>query len=316
MGLTILGALAPVFGLILLGAGLGRIDFLGDRAFQVFNRFVIGVTLPVLTFRTLAKTDAADLLMPVMIGAVVGGALAIYALGYLIERLYGRSMAEANIAGLAGCFSNTGFVGLPIALLAFGPASLGPVAVTMALYSAVIFTVGVLLSELAEHREGGLVGGLRRAGGAVVRSPLIVLAAVGVVWSLLGLPLEGPLDTFLETLAGATAPCALVAIGLFIALPRQAAAPGPVTRVILMKLVAHPLATALLLLVLPPIPPLWAAVAILMAAMPCGASSFVLAGRAGEWAMSRSAWAVTLTAAFAALSLIPVLWLLSREFGL
>lgn len=310
MGLIILGALAPVFGLILLGVVLGRMKFLGDRAFEVFNRFVINVTLPVLTFRTLATTAASDLLMPVMIAAVVGGAFIIYALGFVVERLYGRSMVEANIAGLAGCFSNTGFVGLPIALLAFGPQSLGPVAVTMALYSAVIFTVGVLLSEVSTHQDGGFRGALGRAGIAIVRSPLIVLSVTGVAWSLIGLPLDGPLDTFLKTLADATAPCALVAVGLFMALPRKSAAPGPITRVVLMKLIAHPTATALLLLVLPPIPPLWGAIAILMAGMPSGASSFVLAGRAGAWAMDVSAWAITLTTALAALSLIPILWLL------
>jgi len=310
MGLIIVGALAPVFGLILLGVVLGRMKFLGDRAFEVFNRFVINVTLPVLTFRTLATTEAADLLMPVMIAAIVGGAFIIYALGFAIERLYGRSMIEANIAGLAGCFSNTGFVGLPVALLAFGPQSLGPVAVAMALYSSIIFTAGVLLSEVSAHHDGGLAGALRRAGLAIVRSPLIVLSVLGIAWSLIGLPLSGPFDTFLETLAGATAPCALVAVGLFMALPRQSAAPGPIARVVLMKLVAHPAATALLLLILPPIPPLWAAIAILMAGMPSGASSFVLAGRAGAWAMDLSAWAITLTSALAALSLIPILWLL------
>jgi predicted permease len=127
---------------------------------------------------------------------------------------------------------------------------------------------------------------------------------------MIGLPLSGPFDTFLSTLAGATAPCALIAIGLFMALPRRHTAPGPVTRVVLLKLVGHPLATALLLLLLPPIPPLWGKIAVLMAAMPSGASGFVLAGRAGAWAMELSAWVITLSTALAALSLIPILWFL------
>lgn len=310
MGLNIFGALAPVFGLIILGVVLGKIDFLGNRAFEVLNRFVIAVTLPALTFRTLAKTDSAELLMPVMIAAVVGGALIVYALGYAIERFAGRNMGEANIAGLAACFSNTGFVGLPVALLAFGPESLGPVAVTMALYAALIFGIGVLISELAADRSGGIIKGLLRAGHAIRRSPLIVLSVGGVAWSLAKLPLTGALDTFLGTLAGATAPCALVAIGLFMAQPKVDTTLAPVIRVVLLKLVAHPLATAALILILPPLPPLWAAMAILMAAMPSGASSFVLAGRAGVWAMEVSAWAVTVTTAVAALTLIPILWLI------
>ena len=312
MILTILGVLAPVFGLIVLGVWLARIEFLDQQAFDVLNRFVISVTMPVLTFRTLARTNAHDLMMPVMIVAVVGGAFAVYALGYAIERLGGRSTGEANISGLAGCFSNVGFVGLPVALLTFGRVALGPVAVTMALYSAIVFSLGVLLSELAIHGDHGLATAFRRAGRAVTRSPLIVLAVAGVLWSLAGLPLSGPFDSFLAMLAGATAPCALVAIGLFMAMPRPRTAMAPVARVVLMKLVAHPLATAILVLMLPPIPKPWGMIAVLMAAMPSGASSFVLAGGAGPRAMELSAWAVTLSTALAAVSLIPMLWLVQH----
>ena len=63
-----------------------------------------------------------------------------------------------------------------------------------------------------------------------------------------------------------------------------------------------------ILWMLPPIPPLWAKVAILMAAMPSGASSFVLAGKGGRWAMELSAWAVMLTTTLASISLIGILW--------
>jgi predicted permease len=114
----------------------------------------------------------------------------------------------------------------------------------------------------------------------------------------------------LSTLAGATAPCALVAIGLFIALPRDSAAPGPIARVVVLKLLFHPLATAALLLLLPPLPPMWGKMAVLMAAMPSGATSFVLAGGAGRWAMELSAWTVMLTTCLAAATLLPILWLL------
>jgi malonate transporter and related proteins len=308
---TILGAMFPVFGLIGVGYGCGRTNLLRDHAFDVLNRFVILVTLPVLTFRTLVGLRATGAAAPLTVIAVLGGAFAVYAIGFAVERALGRTPAEANISGLAACFSNTGFIGLPIALMAFGPASLAPVAISMALYASVVFGVAIAVSEVAGARHDW-VAGLRRAGRALSRSPLIVLSALGVVWSALRLPMWAPLDTLLATLAAATAPCALVAIGLFIALPRTAAAPGPIARAVGLKLVLHPLATAGLALLLPHPSPLWAATAVLMAAMPAGASSFVLAGGAGRWAMELSAWAVTLTTALAGFTLVPTLWLLGR----
>jgi len=308
MAYMIVGALVPVFGLILIGFACGRFNVLGERAFEVLNRFVIVITLPVLTFRSIAKMEAADLAVMPMIGAVLGGAFFAYALGYSIERWFGRPAKDANIAGLSSSFSNVGFVGLPIALIAFGQDALGPVAVTMFLYSAVVFTVALLVGEVAANPDDGLVHGLRASGHAIVRSPLIMLALAGVAWAAFRLPLEGPLDVLLQTLASATAPCALTAIGLFISLPRSHAAPGPIGRVVSIKLAVQPAATALLVWLLPPMPPLWGAIAVLTAAMPCGATSFVLAGKAGRWAMELSAWSVTLTTTFATLTLIPVLW--------
>ncbi|NIJ18158.1 AEC family transporter [Sphingobium vermicomposti] len=312
MAITILGALVPVFGLIMLGYGCGRTNLLGDRAFEVLNRFVIGITLPVLTFRSIAQMDPGDLAMPSMFIAVTGGALLTYAIGFGIEKWLGRTSSDANIAGLCSCFSNTGFIGLPVALLTFGQGSVAPVAVAMLIYSAVIFTVSMVVSEIAANHGHGTMKGIRLAARAVSRNALILMAVMGVLWSILRLPLGGPLDVLLETLAQATAPCALTAIGIFIALPRQNAAPAPIGRSLVLKLGVHPLITAGFVMMLPPMPTLWAKTAILMAAMPCGASSFVLAGKAGRWAMELSAWAVTLTTTLASGSLIAVLWWLGN----
>lgn len=308
MILSIFGALAPVFGLIVLGYGCGRYNVLGDRAFEILNRFVITITLPILTFRSIAHMDPHDLAVPIMIGAVIFGALLTYAIGFAIERRLGRSGGEANIAGLCACFSNTGFIGLPIALLTFGPQVVAPVAVTMLIYSAIVFTVGTVMSEMTANHGGGATAGLKLAGRSITRSPLILLSILGVLWCTLRMPLTGPADVLLATLAQATAPCALTAIGIFMALPRQNVSPGPIARVVILKLAVHPLITAGVIYLLIPSPPLWGKIAILMAAMPSGASSFVLAGKAGRWAMELSAWTVTLTTTLAALSLIPILW--------
>lgn len=310
MALIILGALFPVFGLILLGYGCGRFDLLGNRAFEVLNRFVISITLPVLTFRSIAHMDASDLAQFPMMAAVVGGAVATYLIGFTIERCLGRNPSDANIAGLCACFSNTGFIGLPIALLTFGSETVAPVSVTMLLYSAVIFTIGVAMSEVTADPQAGLRTGLISALRSVIRNPLILLSTLGVLWCLLRLPLAGPPDILLSTLGQATAPCALTAIGIFIALPRETIAPAPISRTLILKLGIHPALTFALLSLLPPVSPLWASMAVLMAAMPSGASSFVLAGKAGRWAMELSAWTVTLSTSLASLSLIPILfWL-------
>lgn len=55
--------------------------------------------------------------------------------------------------------------------------------------------------------------------------------------------------------------------------------------------------------------PLWAKIAILMAAMPTGAGSFLLAGGAGRWAMEVSSATIVMTTVAAAATLAAVLFL-------
>ena len=144
-----------------------------------------------------------------------------------------------------------------------------------------------------------------------MRNPIIISAVLGVAWAASGLPLSGPADVMFEMLAGATAPCALIAIGLFLSRPRTSISPAVMGRIVSLKLVGQPLVTAGLLMLLPPLPPLWAKIAILMAAMPAGTSSFMLAGGAGERAREMSAWTIILTTSCAAATLVPILWLLA-----
>ena len=130
------------------------------------------------------------------------------------------------------------------------------------------------------------------------------------MWAGLGLPLNGPVDVMLETLGAATAPCALTAIGLFMARPSAPAEPAVISRIVGLKLIAQPLVTLGLVLLLP-MPSLWAKIAIVMAGMPTGTSSFILAGRAGRWAMETSARAIIVSTLGSAVTLVPLLWIVS-----
>jgi predicted permease len=307
---TILLTLVPVFGLILVGfACAGRLG-LSEHGFEILNRFVISLALPALTFRTIAHMRAVDLAQPSMLVALIGGALAIYAVSFALERELGRSAAHANIVALASCYSNTAFIGLPIAIIVFGPAALGPVTLAGAVYAAVIFGAGVLVGEVSGSQQSSRLAGVQAAMRAVSRNPLIIGAVAGIAWAILGLPLSGPVDMLLETLAAATPACALISIGLFIARKNPPAAHAVTARIVIFKLLVHPLVTLVLISLLPPMPPLWAKVAVLMAAMPTGTSSFVLAGNAGQWALQTSARAIILTVLFSAVSLLGVGWFL------
>jgi predicted permease len=308
---VILGSVAPVFALIGLGFVCGRKNLLGDNAFEVLNRFVLIFALPVLTFNVLAGADPARLGEPVMFIAVMGGATIVYVLSFGIDRLLRRPAADSNIIAMAGSFPNTSLIGLPICLLAFGPASLPTAAIVIALYASLGFGIPLVISELAAAGRTSLPIALGHAARALALNPMIQASVLGILWSVTRAPFPAPLKTLAETLGGATAACALVSIGLFIARPQPRAAPATMGRVLLFKLVGQPLVTFGLFHLLPPVPPLWSKTAILLSAMPTGTSAFVLAAQGSALGSALIARAIILSTLAALVTLSAILFLMA-----
>jgi predicted permease len=192
---------------------------------------------------------------------------------------------------------------------------MAPAALMIALNASAIFGFSLVVGELLSVKGGTVGTAILHAARALALNPIIQSAVAGVAWSLTGLALPGPVETFAKTLGGATAACALVAIGLFMATPRPRAAPMTMARVLLFKLAGQPLATWLLFLLVAPVPPVWAKTAILLAAMPTGTASFMLASFVSASALNLSARAIILST-LAAVVTVSVAILLSASLAL
>lgn len=304
MTATVFAALFPVFALIALGYACGRRQWLGEGGDRILNDFVATIALPALTFHVLAGMDPGDLAEPSIFVAVVGSSWLLFGLSFLTERVRGLDRARANIAALGAAYGNSAFIGLPICLALWGPASLGPSAVVMALNTAFIFGGGALTTALASAEENRTGRPIAAAVRLVATNPLILAALAGVLVALAGISLPPPVDALLRMISAATAPCALIAIGLFIARPLPpTGGTGATWRSVAAKLLALPLITAALLWLLPPLPPVWRDTVLVMSAMPCGASCFVLARGGGEDTLRLAARLIVLSTIGASISL-------------
>lgn len=315
MAITTLGALFPIFALIWLGWLCGRRGWLGENGDDVLNAFVGKIALPVLTFQVLATMKAGDLAEPVMFTAVVGASWLLFLAHFLFEKMRGLDSARANIAALGASYGNSAFVGLPICLALLGPASLAPSAVVMALNTTFIFGGGAVTSALASGAGGAVRERLTGALWLVAGNPLVIGAVAGVGIAISGYTLPAPVDVLLRSLGSVTAPCALVAVGMFIARPVPAAAgTGATWRGIAGKLVLLPVITAAILWSLPPVPPVWRDTALIMAGAPVASSCFILASGGGEATLRLASRLIVLSTLGAAITL-PLLLLLLKPGG-
>ena len=284
--LSTLLVVLPIFALIFAGWLARRIGVLGTAATTELNRFVVFLALPALLFDVTAHAHWSAIWKPGFIGAFGLSSLAVFAVTVLIRRGEGRPLSDAAVDGLNAGYPNTGFMGFPLGLVAFGPEALAPTTVAAILTVCGVFAVAIVLIETGLRREtgdGGAGGSgvpvWRMVGRSLIRNPLLVAPALGALVPTAGLTLPASAETFLKLLGGAASPCALVALGLFLAQKRR---PGGVqTRaaalLVGLKLAGQPLLAYGLGRFLFDLPPLLLHVAVLMAALPTGTGPFMLA---------------------------------------
>src|SRR5687767_5851203 len=288
-------AVLPVFGLVACGMLAGRFGLVPQASSQALNQFVYAFALPAMLFVAVYRGSLEEILsgafLLAVIAATVGTALAGFVLSYFAN---GASPAESTMRALNASFANTGYLGIPLVTVAYGERAALPAALATVATNIVSFALAIVCLELFVNPRRG---GVRRALGGVVRSPLIwpIALAVSLVAFEVKIPLA--LERFSTLLAAAAGPCALFAIGLFVSqlsIREGAAASWQST---LLKLVLHPLLMALLAFYALDVDPFWAKIAVICAALPLGATAFVLAQRYRLLEAETSTGAVISTAA-------------------
>ncbi|TWF56681.1 hypothetical protein FHW37_102319 [Neorhizobium alkalisoli] len=278
--LTNLLIVLPIFALILTGWIARKSGALGPNATREVNRLVVYLALPALLFDIMANADPAQIWEPGFILAFTGGCAVIFG-GTLWWRLAkGRHLADASIDALNASYANTGFVGFPLVAAIVGKTGLGPTLIATILTVCVLFAIAIILIE------GGLQQEARRRDIAIktfrslAKNPLLIAPVLGALVMVSGFPLPAPVHAFLKLLGGAASPCALIALGLFLAGTSSGEAKQRLSTagiLVALKLVAQPIVTWVIAAYLLQLPPASTHVAVLLAALPTGTGPFMLA---------------------------------------
>ncbi|MDQ2686883.1 MAG: AEC family transporter [Armatimonadota bacterium] len=250
--LAILRALAPLFGLIVLGYGLKRLRVLHISHVPVMNGLVINVTLPALIVQGLVgapRLPAHDGLAPLALllaqFVTLGVALAVGRAAHMARPTHGALM-------ITGAFGNTGFLGYPI-VLALLPREF-PVAILLDQFGMTIALY--LCAALLGGRFGPTPlqpGETRQAIIRFLRSPLFLSVVVGMLIRLIPWPtalshtpaaraVGGIVMQCLGYLGQGTTPVVLLALGVALRPGAVRAYVTPLALACTLKLLVCPLA--------------------------------------------------------------------------
>jgi len=294
---AVLNVALPVFGVILCGYLAGRVKLLGATSSEALNAFVYWFALPPLIFIGMAQTPVdkilhADFGLTVSLGITGTGVVVVFGSRFL----FGNRGASTGLHAMTALFSNTGYMGIPLFIAAFGEDRVLP-AVTatvlnMFFYGAMTAWVAAVKDE-ADRR--GVVEIAATILGALVKNPLVVAPVFGIAISVAGITIPVPLENLCRILGDAAAPGALFALGLFLVGQRVTAGLAEIGWITFFKLIGQPALTWWLAFHVFDIDPFWAVSAVLLAALPTGALVFVTAQQNGVYVQRASAGIVITT---------------------
>ena len=269
----------PFFGLMLAGAVAARLFHIEERTGDRLNILVLYFALPAMIYREVAGAPFEQLLNWPFIFATSLSTLLVFAASFAFATLVlGARVHVAGLQASAASYGNVGYMGLVLAVVAFGEAAAVPAILIFCFDLAIQFTLVPLTGAVGTRALGTTRGQLAlNIARSVLLHPFFGAAAAGAVSAAIELRLPTALDSFLEMMARAAAPAALFALGITLS-KRRFAGVGPEFPVIVgLKMFAHPVIVLTVLGIVGGFDPLWISVAVLMAALPTAASVYVFA---------------------------------------
>lgn len=269
----------PFFALIALGYWAGRTRFFTAEATAYLTKFVFYFALSAMLFRFAANLSIAEVLDWTFVSAYLWGTAVVYLIATAVALLRWRGIEEAAVEAQCAVIGNVGFLGIPMLALLLGENAVGPVLMVLAVDLVVFGSLIVILITGARDGRPSL-GILKTIGMGLLKNPMIVSIALGLLWSSFALPIPDPVNEFLAILGAAATPGALFAIGASLA-SKSAERITVAGWLSFCKLVLHPAAVAIAALLIFPVEPYAAGVMIAAAALPVAGNVYILAQHYG-----------------------------------
>ncbi len=208
----------PIFALVALGWGLAVTGVLPMSVGEGLAAFAATVGIPLLLFETLVRADLESASPWQVWGCYYPAAALAWILGQTIGRhVFDLTLRTSVIAGMGATFANIGFVGLPLTQRAFGDHGVLIATMVISIHLPIWMTTATILLLRAEAQATGgasVPEAVGRVTMAVLRNPIILGLAAGIVAHFAGFRPTGILERTIHTVGGVAGPIALVSLGM------------------------------------------------------------------------------------------------------
>lgn len=232
-----LNATVPVFLLMMLGLFFKKIGWIEEDFAAKMNKFVFVVPLPVLVFNDLASVDIRS----VWDSRFVLFCAAVTVLSIGISSVISLIWKDKAIKGefiQASYRSSAALLGIAIIQNVYGTAHIAPL---MIIGSVPIYNImAVIVLSLFGPGESKLDKEmLVSTGKGILKNPIILGIAAGILWSLLRIPMPSVMEKTVTGVAAMATPMGLMAMGATFDIKKAFSKVRPALLAAFMKLIGY-----------------------------------------------------------------------------
>ncbi|RCK29585.1 AEC family transporter [Thalassospira lucentensis] len=275
----IVGKVGPVFLTILGGFLLTHVKIISREGIPFLAKIAMNVFIPAMLFQTLSQSDISAHFDLRLWGSYYSGVLLNFALVFMAARVWLKAKTdEAAVTAMGGVFSNIVLLGIPLVQAVYGEEGLVPLLIVLSIHPLTLLGLTILIVEGARGGDGHWLPKVVRSVVRVMRNPIIIAIVMGVLASLIDLPIPEMINGTLERFrtAGPTIALLLVGAGLYGQSVRGNLSASLLCTVA--KMFVQPVLVFSVAHFVFDLPPLWLTIVTLVAALPAGANVAVVAG--------------------------------------
>ncbi|MBR0202919.1 MAG: AEC family transporter [Synergistaceae bacterium] len=275
---VVMSNLVSLFVLIAVGYAASRYGIIKHEAITHFSALLMKITLPCTIFISLVQKEYDPAFINDSVTIIIAGLIVFPAMLYIsryLAPLFRVNQDNRGVWAFTCTFTNSGFMGFPIALALFGPEGLVLAVMLNIAFNMSIFTLGAL--ELSRDNPNHKAGKLNKK--SIIFSSVNISIVLSLIFYFGQIPLPEVIATPVSFLSNITTPLSMALIGIALANSNASElfADKDAWSCTFMKLAAFPVVLALLLKVIPiSSNPLVSAVLVIVVAMPAPSITVML----------------------------------------
>jgi len=213
--IKILNVILPIFILMGIGVICYYKKTLDNKTNNQLKALTYNITMPVMLFYFMTKSDS-EIISYSYILLVFAYCIIITGIAFLINHKYfTKNNKETGIASLSWVFSNSAYIGLPMAFLAFGQKGLEPAIIITVIFTIVFLGLTLFLSnidDLIQSRKRFITFTIDLFK-KIFLSPIIFCPILGLMIAIYQIELPQFINYSLSLIANANMGLALIVMG-------------------------------------------------------------------------------------------------------